>query len=304
MTGLRVGPGDDAAVLDDGTVVTVDAMVEGVHWDERLSPADVGWKLAAVNASDVAACGARPTWAVLTASLPAPLDRAWVRDFAEGLGAGCRRFGLSLIGGDTTGSTGPRALSLTAAGALVGPPLLRTGARPGDDLWVSGTLGDADAGLRGVGGPSGETLLGVLRRPDPPVRLGPGLAEAGLAHAAMDLSDGLARDLPRLCAASKLGARIDPALLPASDALRAAVDPLPHQAGGGEDYQLLFAAPAANRAAILALGEALGVRLTRVGALGAAGGPVEAVLVGRGWPKPWDHFEADVDSGEAGPANR
>ena len=287
--GVLVGPGDDAAVLDDGTVITADAMVEGVHWDERLSPADVGWKLAAVNASDVASCGARPTWAVLTMSLPLPIDRPWVDAFAEGLAEGCRRFGLGIIGGDTTGSTGPRALSLTAAGKLAGPALLRTGGQPGHDLWVSGVLGDADAALRGD-----ERLLHALRRPDPPVALGPALAAAGLASAAMDLSDGLARDLPRLCAASGLSASVDPARLPASDALRASDDRLLHQAGGGEDYQLLFAAAPEDRAAVEALGATLGLRLTRVGAFDAAAprGIPEAVLIGRAWPTPWSHFEA------------
>ncbi len=288
----RVGPGDDAAVLEDGTVLTCDAMIEGVHWDGRHGPEDVGWKLAACNASDVAACGARPTWALLALAVPRPLDRGWVSAFARGLGAGLARFGLGLLGGDTTASPGPRVASLTAAGQLVGPALLRSGARAGQDLWVSGTLGDAGGAYAlGERPPVGAHEIALRRawaRPEPPVALGPALAARGLAAAAMDLSDGLADDLARLCAASGVGARVWPEALPCSAALAACfADPLPHQVGFGEDYQLLFAAAPEDRGAVAGLGEELGISLSRIGEV--TGG--EVVLEGRDWPSGWQHFQ-------------
>ncbi|MCB9741144.1 MAG: thiamine-phosphate kinase [Alphaproteobacteria bacterium] len=237
-----VGPGDDAAVLDDGLTLTVDAMVEGVHWDDRLSPEDVGAKLVAVNASDIAAMGASPRWALLALSLPDPLDRAWVEGFSRGLRRALDACGAELVGGDTTASRGARVASLSMGGALVGPPLLRSGARPGDQLWVSGTLGDAAGGF--YLDPPPEELLAALRRPRPPLALGPALSREGLASAAMDVSDGLAADLAKLCEASGLGAEVEPERVPLSPALRAAdPDALDHALGFGEDYQLLFTAP-------------------------------------------------------------
>lgn len=285
--GLHLGPGDDCAAIAPPPVevLTVDTMVEGVHFDRALSPGDLGWKLAAVNASDIAAMGATPTWALLSLSLPPPVSRGWLEGFAEGLAEGLRRFGLGLIGGDTTASTGPKVLSLSAAGRLDHPPLRRAGAREGHDIWVSGTLGDADAGWRSAAteGP----LHRALARPEPPVALGPALAAAGLASAAMDLSDGLAADLPRLCRASGFGALVEPEALPASPALLAAGDPLPHQAAGGEDYQLLFTAAPPLRPQIEALGRRLGLRLSRIGRITSGR---EARLRGRPWPAPWRHF--------------
>ncbi len=272
------GPGDDAAVVADGEVVTCDLMVEGVHWDDRLSPEDVGWKLAAVNASDIGAMGCRSTWAVLALSLPVPVDMAWVEDFARGLGKGLRACGASLVGGDTTRSPGPRFLSLTLAGsgiALCG----RHGARVGDRIWVSGTLGEAAAGFLD-GQPDG---LAWLRRPMPPVALGPELAERSLAHAMMDLSDGLATDLPRLCKRSGVGAIIDPESLPVGPAVGRlpASKRLSRQVSFGDDYQLLFTADARQDDAIASLGAALQLQLTPIGHIVAGS---EVRLRGRSWP--------------------
>lgn len=274
----RLGPGDDAAITRSGEVVTVDALIEGVHWDDRLSPADVGFKALAVSVSDLAAMGARPTWAVLSLSLPAPRE-AWVEAFAAGLAEAARRWSVAIVGGDTTSSTGAIALSLTAGGRLVGAPLRRRGGRPGDDVWVTGPIGLAGAGWRLADPPP--AALHALRRPDPPVAFALAVARACLASAAMDLSDGLAADLPRLCAASAVGAQIDPRSFPSVPCL--GDDALDHQLRGGEDYQLLLTAPPRHRATLRGLATASGVALHRVGRL-TAEPPLS--LGGAPWPKP------------------
>lgn len=259
-----VGPGDDAAILGDGRLLAVDAMVEGVHWDERSTPRQVGRKLFAVNASDIAACGGRVEWALLTLCLPQPLDQDWVKGFSAGLREALGP--VPLLGGDTTRSPGPRMASLTLGGRLVGPPLLRSGAGPGQDLWVSGRLGAAADAFHGEG------PLQPLVDPAPPLGLGPLLAERGLATAAMDLSDGLAADLPRLCRASGVGARVD--TLPTSSTLERAL-------GFGDDYELLFTALPRHRAEILSLP----FDLTRIGATDS-----EPVIVLPAHATGWRHF--------------
>lgn len=256
---VEVDAGDDAAVLPGGQVLSVDTMVEGVHWDHVLSPQDVGWKLAAAALSDLGAMGARPRWCLLAASLPRPLDLDWAQAFSEGLHAACARWGVALLGGDVTRSPGPRVLSLTVGGQG-SAPVTRSGARPGDQLWVSGTLGDAAYGFaRGGDG------LDALRRPQPPIELGIALAEAGLVTAMMDLSDGLKTDLLRLCAASDVGAEVVAASLPAYPWVATDPERLALQTTFGEDYQLLFAAPALHRAGIEAVAEQRGVQVTAIG---------------------------------------
>lgn len=283
----RIGPGDDAAWLESGEVVTTDVMIEGVHFDHRLSPADLGWKLVAVNASDVGAMGARPTWALLTLCLPRPLRRDWVIDFARGLHEGLDAFGLALVGGDTTRSPGPVVASLVAAGRAA-LPVTRSGGRPGDELWVTGALGEAAAGFLGVQGRVPESGLDWLRRPRPPVAFGAALGETGLATAMMDLSDGLARDLPRLCAKSGVGARIDPGSLPCGPALAGVADPIAWQVAFGDDYQLLFAAPPERASDLLTLAGSRGIRITKIGVL-TVDQSVE--LTGLEWPSPaFSHF--------------
>ena len=257
--GVLVDIGDDGAALQDGTVLTTDLMVEGVHFDDKLSPADIGWKVVAVNVSDLGAMGARPRWALLGLSLPRPLDMAWVRSFSEGLGAALTHWELDLLGGDTTASPGPRVVSLTVGGEAR-QAVTRSGALPGDDLWVTGTLGAAAAGFR-RDGPGRDWL----RRPDPPVSFGIALAEAGLVDAMMDLSDGMATDLPRLCEASGVGATVDTSTLPLHEGTLDAVDPLQDALAWGEDYQLLFTAPGAHRAAIQTCARLHQVRVTRIG---------------------------------------
>jgi thiamine-monophosphate kinase len=278
----RLDAGDDVAILADGTAVGTDLMVEGVHWDARSSAEDVGWKLVAVNASDLGATGATPAWATLNLALPRPVDAAWVGGFARGLHDALGAWGVRLIGGDTTRSAGPRFAGLTMGGPAP-RPVTRAGARPGDQLWVTGTLGDAAHGFH-HDGPG----LAWLRRPAPPVRFGVALADAGLATAMLDLSDGLARDLGRLCAASGCGARVDADALPASDAVAAAPDRLALQTAFGDDYQLLFATAPDAGPAVRALAARHGVQVTWVGACTAHG---PAVLAGEAWPAPtFSHF--------------
>lgn len=278
-TGAVVGIGDDGAVLADGTVVTVDTMVEGVHWDARLSPADVGFKLVATNVSDLDAMGARPTWAVLALSLPTPLDRAWVASFFSGFAEARSRWPFLLVGGDTTRSTGPRVASLTLAGRAA-RPCLRSGASPGETIWVTGELGLAAEGFASE--PARPKALAALKRPAIPAPMGAQLAEEGLATAMIDLSDGLARDLARLCRASGVGALVDPRCLPAHVALAEAV-------AFGEDYQLCFTAPPGHRALIESLSSATGVAFT---AIGNTTPEPEIRLLGHDeWPSPrFDHF--------------
>jgi thiamine-monophosphate kinase len=283
---LACGPGDDVAVFGDGNAVTVDAMVEGVHFRSTDAPEDVGAKLVAVNASDLAASGARPRWAVLAISLPHPLDTSWVTGFSDGLLAALAQVGAHLVGGDTTRSPSHIHVSLTLGGPLARNHLSRSGARAGEDLWVSGVLGDAAATFAIPGVPPDVRI--ALHHPTPPLALGPALAEAGLASAAMDLSDGLAEDLPRLCAASGCGAVVQPEQLPMSDWMaRNVADPIPFQVGFGEDYELLFTAPSEHRTAIQALGDSLGIAVTLIGRMVGGEG---ARLAGQDWPESWSHF--------------
>ncbi|MBW1877309.1 MAG: thiamine-phosphate kinase [Deltaproteobacteria bacterium] len=284
---VQVGPGDDAAVVQ-GQAITVDALVEGVHWNDRLGPEDVGYKSVAVSVSDLAAMGARPAWVVLALSVPAPVDLAWVEALATGVGSACRSFAVALVGGDVTRSPGPRYLSVTMGGPCP-RPVTRSGAHAGDWLWVTGTLGLAGAGYL-LDAPPPEALE-ALRRPRPPLPFALALADAGLASAMMDLSDGLATDLPRLCAASGLGGQVDPRSLPLHPTLGRIEDPVPLQVGAGDDYELMFTAPPQAEEQVRALAEKNGVAVTAIGSL-TSPGPVE--LIGRPWPPSFSHFGAST----------
>jgi len=277
-----LAPGDDAAAVPGDHVVTVDAMVEGVHWDHRLSAADVGWKLVAANASDINAMGAQPSWAVLTLCLPQPLDRAWVTSFAQGLGEALDRWSIALVGGDTTRSSSGRMASMTLTGTTA-TPIGRHSAQAGDDVWISGHLGGAAAGFFLDG-----SSLDALRRPKPPIGLGAALGS--LPTAMMDISDGVATDLKRLCAASQLAAELSPNALPIHPLLEQHPDPIPLMVGFGEEYELLFTAHPENRSAVKAVAEDFGHPVTRVGSM-QAGQMMEARLVGRAWPPTlFSHF--------------
>jgi thiamine-monophosphate kinase len=294
-----LGIGDDCALLDAGgtesLAVSTDLLLEDRHFFADVDPESLGHKTLAVNLSDLAAMGARPLAFTLALALPSA-DPRWLERFAGGLFALADAHGCELIGGDTT--RGPLALCVTVLGTV--PPALalrRDRARSGDDLWVSGALGAAawavavrrsagawpvaEAGVEGgaggeVGGRAGSAIAlaaarARLERPAPRVALG--LALRGIAHAAIDLSDGLAGDLAHVVERSSrasgaaLGATVEAAALPVDPAL-AALPPAERLAfalGGGDDYELLFAAPVAARESVIAAGAGVGLTLTRIG---------------------------------------
>jgi thiamine-monophosphate kinase len=281
-----LGLGDDAALIDCSTgrrlVVTVDAIVEGVHYLADDPPDLVAKKLLRVNLSDLAAMGARPLHYLLTTALPARLGDEWVERFAAGLAEDQRLYGVDLLGGDSVATSGPAVLSLTALGEVAaGGEIRRAGARPGDRVWVSGTIGDAFLGLKVLLGfyamlPAAEqrALTGRFQLPQPRTILGPRLA--GIAHAMCDVSDGLAADLGHICDASRVGAVVELPAVPLSAAAKrvAAAEPdLPATlAAAGDDYELLFAAPPEASAAIAALAAELALPLTAIGQIEAGAG--------------------------------
>ena len=225
---VMLGIGDDAAVLrvpaDHELVVTADTLNAGVHFPVETVPFDVGWKALAVNLSDLAAMGARPAWCTLSLSLP-QADTPWVDAFVDGLLALAQTHRVSLIGGDTT--RGPLSISITAMGFVpTGAALRRQGAQPGDEIWVTGTLGDAAAALTQwqVGSDIDASLRSRLDRPT--ARVEAGLALRGRASACIDVSDGLLADLGHVLRASGVGARIEHSSLPISGSLRSAVPSL------------------------------------------------------------------------------
>jgi thiamine-monophosphate kinase len=257
---VLVGPGDDAAVLVPGRnerlVVTTDAVVEGVHFSRAFSsPADIGHKALAVNLSDLAAMGAVPRWALLSLVLPGSWLVADVEDLVDGLAAEASRHAVSVVGGNITRTDGPLVVDVTAGGEVGSRKwLTRAGARAGDDIYVSGTIGGAAAGLEMLtsGTGNGEPVppcVAKHRRPEARVRLGVTVGRARAARAAMDLSDGLADALRQVAAASGVGLRVDGEALPVEPGARAwwtsrGVDPVVAALKGGDDYELLFAVAA------------------------------------------------------------
>lgn len=251
--GVEVGIGDDAAVLrpppGHDLVATVDAVVEGVHFDAAFLPEEVGWKSLAVNLSDLAAMGARPLWALVALATPSHADLRWLERVGRGIAHCARRHQTSVVGGNVT-AAGQTSLTVTVVGVVRrGRALLRSGARVGDLLVVSGSLGGAALGLSPG---AARTLSARQRRPLPRLALGQGAA--GVARAAIDISDGLLQDLGHLCKASGTGARVELDRLPLSRAYRAATkgraDPLEEALSGGEDYELLLAVPPARLRAL------------------------------------------------------
>lgn len=289
-----VGIGDDAAVLQPPAgqqlAVTTDTLNVGVHFFAETHAQDLGWKALAVNLSDLAAMGAEPAWCTLSLSLPES-DPAWLDAFVEGFLALAGEHRIALVGGDTT--RGPLSIAVTAIGVVdAGRALRRAGACVDDDVWVSGTLGDAAAALAQWPTPR-DALRRRLDRPQPRVALGRRLL--GLAHAAADVSDGLLADLGHICRASGVGAEIWLPSLPASDALLAlqADERVTWQATGGDDYELCFTAAPSQREAIVRLGEDLDLPLTRVGRIIAGNEVVALDALGRPWRgarKGYEHF--------------
>jgi len=295
--GVVLGIGDDAALLEvppgRQLVVTTDTCNAGVHFPRDTLPADIGWKALAVNLSDLAAMGATPAWCTLSLSLPR-VDIDWMDAFLDGFLALAQMHAMTLVGGDTT--RGEMSIAVTAMGLVEpGHALRRDRARIGDDVWVTGTLGDAAAALAALA--DGRTPAPAQRqrldRPQP--RVAGGRALQGLAHACVDVSDGLLADLGHVCVASSVGAQIWLDHLPAS-AVMAACDAAARwrwQASGGDDYELCFTAPPRLREEILLALEFAGVQGTRIGRI-VEGAAVQALdAQGEQWLPPqrgYQHF--------------
>ena len=278
-----LGLTDDAALVDcpagERLVVTVDAMVEGVHFLSRDPPDLIARKLVRVNLSDLAAMAARPVGYFLTTALPKSHGDGWLAGFAAGLAQDQAEFGITLLGGDSVSTPGPVSLTLTALGrVVVGGEVRRGGARPGDLVFVSGTIGDGALGLEAAQGKL-DGLLGLAdvafladryRLPRPRVGLGPRLS--GLANAMMDVSDGLVGDLGHICAVSGVAGVIEAGRVPLSAAAARLPDRWATVLTGGDDYELLFTAPPDRQAEVRAAAKAAGVPVTVIGRIEAGQG--------------------------------
>jgi thiamine-monophosphate kinase len=310
--GVRVGIGDDAAIASvrmGELALTADILVEGVHFERAIiAPRDLGYKAIAVNLSDVAAVAASPRYALVSLAIPVDVDAAWVIELYGGMTEACAEHAVSIVGGDL--SSGPQVvLSVAIAGeAPAGRAILRSGASPEERIAVTGSLGGSAGGLllarsrkemlsEALTAGWGRELLRAHERPQARVAEGQTLAQAG-ATAMMDLSDGLARDLPRLCRASGVGATISSRSVPVASAVRRLaerfdVDALELALSGGEDYELLVTIPGGAVAdARTRLHERFGVPLTDIGATETGDGVrIETdgdvrPLIASGW----DHF--------------
>jgi thiamine-monophosphate kinase len=296
--------GDDAALLTPPAgqqlVLAADALVEGVHFLPDDPPGMIARKLLRVNLSDLAAMGAAPLGYLMTTAFTRGTPDSWIADFVAGLAEDQQRYGIAVLGGDTVATPGPACFSLTIIGTVPpGQALHRRGARIGDDVWVSGSIGDGALGLRVLQGSLAADAEGHLARryhlPKP--RLALGQALRGVARAAMDVSDGLVQDLGHLCRAAGCGAEIMAAALPlsaaASTALAADAALLPLILTGGDDYELLFAAAPEDADAVRAASIKAGVPVARLGRF-VAGDGVEvrdgsgaAITLPQGG---WSHF--------------
>lgn len=302
----RLGVGDDCALLAPAAghelAVSTDMLVAGTHFFADTDARRLGHKVLAVNLSDLAAMGAQPRYATLALCLP-DADDAWVERFAAGFFALAERHGMELVGGDTT--RGPMAMCVTVFGEVPnGQAIRRDGAAIGDDVWVSGTLGDAALGLKAL---KSEAMLdaadrafcvGRLESPEPRIDLG--LALRGVATGMIDLSDGLAGDLAHIARASGVGARINVDALPMSASLRGQrhARSLHCALSGGDDYELCFTAAVDQRELVVAIGRSVGLTLTRVGSMFATADQQQPVMLvdsdGRVLPPVggFDHFGA------------
>jgi len=303
-SGVSVGIGDDAAVMalpaDHRLVVCKDVLVQGRHFFPDVAPDTLGHKCLAVNLSDLAAMGATPIGCLLGIGLPT-VDETWLGAFADGFNALAKRYQCPLIGGDTVGSDQGLFISVTALGALPikHTGLLRSAAQVDDDIWISGSLGAADLALRIMQGTLADTaaalpnLRAALEQPAPRVQLGQHLL--GVAHAAIDISDGLAQDLGHVLKASKVGAVLELDALPAHPNIQGFDRAVRQEAllHGGDVCELCFTASPQKRLAIEQIGQALALPLTRVGTiraqpglLGQQGDGSYIEISGRGF----DHF--------------
>ncbi len=302
---------DDCAALTPppgfDLVLKTDAIAEGVHYLPDDPPETIGWKALAVNASDLAAKGAAPLAYLMSLSFPAPPTRHWLAAFATGLARAQEAFGCHLVGGDTDRRPGPVSITIMIAGLVpTGTMVRRTTARPGDRLFVSGTLGDGALGLQilrqpqaaiaaGLATPDVEALVARYRTPTPRLALAAALRRN--ASAAMDLSDGLAKDLGRMMRGSGVGARVAfgrlPLSAPAARLLAADPSRATAIAATGDDYEVLAAVPAASAASFAAEAMQAGVIVTEIGEV--VSDPAVVIADGAGAPLTfgrtgWDHF--------------
>ena len=304
--GVRLGIGDDAAWVDHpqgSSLVTADLLIEGIHFDLKwTSLTDLGYKSLAVNLSDVAAMGGIPAYVLVSLGIPAKMDSNKIGKLYRGINGLAKKHGVSIVGGDTN-TAGSLLISVCLIGHPPKTPILRSGAQVGDDIYVTGTLGDAALGLhllRQKRRPPSRALTQLLERhhrPTPRLATGALLAQRNLATAMIDVSDGLIQDLGHICQASRVGATIRQEKLPLSCAFRA-------QAGnggmrfalsGGEDYELLFCAAPQQRKRIETLGKQSGMGISRIGVcepaangisvIDAAGAKVALIAHGH------DHFK-------------
>lgn len=280
-TRADLGVGDDAALISVSPghqlAVAADMSVSGTHFFPEADPFAIGWKAMAVNISDMAAMGAEPRWATLSIALPG-IDEDWLAGFSSGLFDCADAFGVSLIGGDTT--RGPLNVAISLLGEVpYGQALQRTGAKVGDDIWVSGVLGRAALWLQyrlgniRLSEEEATALAMAMHHPQPRVTLG--LSLRGLAHAALDISDGLLADLGHILQASGVGARLDWQSVPKPELPHSTVsEPVLQQAvlAGGDDYELCFTASSAHRTMLSDLAHKLALPITRIGEITAEPG--------------------------------
>ena len=303
-----LGPGDDCALLAPSPgmelAITTDMLVSGTHFLPETDPYQLGWKSLAVNLSDLAAMGAKPRWVLLAGSLP-DANEAWIAAFADGLFACAKRYGVDLVGGDTT--RGPLNLCITALGEVPsGSALRRDRAHVGDDLWISGQPGLAALGLAHLQGrtalpePLASRCIHALQRPLPRVELGQALLNQDLAHAAIDVSDGLLADLGHIAERSLIDAEVFQPQLPC---LPAGADPVLArncQVAGGDDYEILFTAAPEKRHALAELAARIDLPLWRIGRIVEGKGTVRLLDEnGQTLPtthKGFDHFGQDQNS--------
>ena len=291
--GVRLGPGDDCAIIaGDGIAVTVDMSVEDIHYRRAwLSPEEIGWRAAVAGLSDLAAMAARPIGVLASIGLPAGDAEEMGEGVSTGIAAAAEEVGAAILGGDLVRSPGPLVVDIVALGEAAAP-VLRSGARAGQELWVTGYLGTAaaavDAWLRGE--EPDFTARAAFARPRPRTREALWLAERSLPAAMLDLSDGIAGDAGHIAAASGVRVVVEAAALPVAGAAAAAADPVRLAAAGGEDYELCFtASPGTVEEAREAFEERFGIPLTRVGRVEAGEGVV--VVDGRGEPMELKGFQ-------------
>lgn len=299
VPGVGVGIGDDAAVLHvprtQDLLTTSDTLVEGVHFTSGCDPRLLGWKALCVNLSDIAAMGGESRWYMLSIALPATTSLEWVEQLARGLGEASEHYRVSLVGGNTSSTSGPVVVTITMFGLVGnGRPILRSGASVGDRIFVSGALGDSALGLRVIQGKDVglfspdeiDFLLDRHYRPSPRMALGMALVDSAVARAAIDVSDGLLADMGQLCSASGVGADLFLEKVPFSRVARKWLDA---EGGdgwrvlvtGGEDYELLFTVTPGALDQLPAMAANLGITLTEIGEVTVGGGGVRLLRDGQ-----------------------